>query len=108
MQLSENHSTISPSGDNIVLLSLIYLTVLVGVPVKAAAVGGGGEEKLGLAQGEALGDPRPDVPHLLGTDDFRRESVGVQRQVHVTPGNTGERRRETANNGERIGEDEMT
>lgn len=46
-------------------------------PVEAAAVRGGGEEQFWLAQGEALGDPRPDVPHLLGTDNLRGEVVRI-------------------------------
>lgn len=64
---------------------------MVSAPVEAAAVGGGGEEELRLAQGEALGDPRPDVPHLLGADDLRGEGVGVEGQLHVPPGNRDDR-----------------
>lgn len=48
-------------------------------------MGGRGEEKLRFAQGEALGDPRPDVPHLLGADHLRGEGVRVQSQLHVAP-----------------------
>ena len=56
------------------------------VPVQAAAMGGCGEEKLWLAQGKTLRDPRPDVPHLLGTDDLRGEGVWVKCQLHIPSG----------------------
>lgn len=49
-------------------------------------MGGCGEEKLWLAQGKALRDPRPDVPHLLGTDYLWRKGVGVKSQLDVPPG----------------------
>lgn len=58
------------------------------VPVQAATMGGGGEEELWLTQSKALRDPRPDVPHLLGTDDLRGEGVRVKCQLHVPPGDT--------------------
>lgn len=60
------------------------------VPVKAATMGGGGEEELWLAQGKAFRDPRPDVPHLLRTHDLRGESVRVKCQLHVPPGGVPE------------------
>lgn len=63
-----------------------FVALTVGVePIEAATVGGGGEEELRLAQGEALGDPRPDVVHLLGADDLRGERVWIQSQLHVPP-----------------------
>lgn len=49
-------------------------------------MGRSSEEELWLAQGKALRDPRPDVPHLLGTDNLRGEGVGVKCQLHVPPG----------------------
>lgn len=49
-------------------------------------MGGGGEEELWLAQGKALRDPRPDDPHLLGTDNLRGEGVRVKCQLHIPPG----------------------
>lgn len=60
------------------------------VPVQAATVGRSGEEELRLAQCEALRDPRPDVPHLLGADDLRGEGVRVKSQLHVAPGDDPE------------------
>ena len=77
-----------------------------GVPVEAAAVRGGGEDELRLAQGEAFGDPRPDVTHLLGADDLRGEGVGVKRELHVTPGERrgGRRGEERRERGERDGD----
>ena len=74
------------------------------VPVEAAAVRGGGEDELRLAQGEAFRDPRPDIAHLLGTEDLRGEGVGVQGQLHVTPGVGGTGRREREKEGREKGE----
>lgn len=62
------------------------LKVLDSVPVQAATVVSSGEEELWLAQGKTLRDPRPDVPHLLGTDDLRGEGIRVESQLHVSPG----------------------
>lgn len=59
-------------------LSMSVLMVLKSSPAKAAAVDRGGEEKLRLAQSKALRNPRPDVVHLFGPDDFRGECVRVQ------------------------------
>lgn len=53
------------------------------VPVQAATMSGGGEEEVWLAQGEALRDPRPDVPHLLYGDNLRGEVVRIESQVHI-------------------------
>lgn len=53
------------------------------VPVQAATVCCRGKEKVWLAQGKALRDPWPDVPHLLHTDNLRREVVRVESQLHV-------------------------
>lgn len=64
--------------------------VLDSVPVQAATMGRSGEEELWLAQGKALRDPRPDVPHLLGTDDLRGEGVRVKSQLHISPGDDAE------------------
>lgn len=61
-------------------------------PIEAATVGGGGEEELWLAQGEALRDPRPYVVHLLGADDLRGERVWIQSQLHVLPGGPEDKR----------------
>lgn len=44
---------------------------------------GGGEEEVWLAQGEALRDPRPDVPHLLYGDNLRGEVVRIESQLHI-------------------------
>ena len=57
--------------------------LLLNVPVETAAMGTSGEEELRLAQGKSLRDPRPDIPHLLGTDNLRGEGVRVQSQLHV-------------------------
>lgn len=46
---------------------------------------GGGKEELRLAQGKALRDPRPNVTHLLGTDDLGGEGVWVECQLYVPP-----------------------
>lgn len=54
------------------------------VPVQAAAMIGSGEKELWLAQGKALRDPRPDVPHFLGTYDLWGERVRIKRQLYVT------------------------
>lgn len=55
----------------------------------------GGEEELWLAQSETLRDPRPDVSHLLGTDDLRGEGVGVKSQLHISPGDNEETQKGT-------------
>lgn len=47
------------------------------LPGEAVPVLQGGEEQEGLAEGEAFGDPRPDVPHLLHTDNLRVEVLCV-------------------------------
>lgn len=53
------------------------------VPVQTATMSGGGEEEVWLAQGEALRDPRPDVPHLLYGDNLRGEVVRIESQLHI-------------------------
>lgn len=60
-------------------------------PVQAATVSGGGEEEVWLAQGEALRDPRPDVPHLLHADNLRGEVVRTESQLHILPAESKER-----------------
>lgn len=57
---------------------------------------GGGEEEVWLAQGEALGDPRPDVPHLLHGDNLRGEVVRIESQLHILPAESTEKDQDRA------------
>lgn len=53
------------------------------VPVQAATMGCCGKQEVWSAQGKALRDPWPDVPHLLHADNLRGEAVRVEGQLHV-------------------------
>lgn len=73
------HKTTKDLKDSIAQLTLWGSAV----PVQAATMSSGGEEEVWLAQGEALRDPRPDVPHLLHGDDLRGEVVRIESQLHI-------------------------